>query len=311
MRKLILMILCFSLAFSIYAQQQVSFSIQGHEDDWQLFMSKNIVEDLSFGKVVFITFTAGDAGHGNLAYGNGKIPYFLAREKGAVYSSKFASDLNGGEVSDIPLCTNVVVNGHLIAKYVYRNNVVDYFLRLPDGLDGNGLPSTGNQSLQKLKDSQIKTITAVDNSTVYNGWNDLTQTIKTIILTEKGTDEQVWMNTSSIDRTYNSDDHSDHYYSSQAAQDAVCDLPWVGIVSWMNYRERNLPGNLSVSEIENASAIFAVYSWSLVESGYVTGFDNSHKRFLPGDYFRITRRPTGGSFSGKVSDILQSIRRKL
>jgi len=68
----------------IYGQDQVAFFVQGHADDWQLFMSKNIEEEIQFARIVIVTLTAGDAGHGSLPYGNGKIPYYLAREKGAV-----------------------------------------------------------------------------------------------------------------------------------------------------------------------------------------------------------------------------------
>ncbi len=309
-------ILLFICIISIYpallrGQDQVSFYVHGHADDWQLFMSKNIVDDLSFAKVVIITLTAGDAGHGCLAYENGKIPYYIAREKGAVYSSKFACDILGKEVSDVPFSSIVSVNGHFITKYVYKNHIINYFLRLPDGLYGEGLPSTGNQSLEKLRKGSLKTITAVDHSTIYHGWNDLTQTLKSIIIAESGLDEQVWVNTHSSDRKYNEGDHSDHYSTSEAVQDAVKDLPWAGIVSWMGYRSRKLPANLSTSEIVNATAIFSAYSWSILESGYVSSFDNAHRRFLPNDFFLITKKPVAGSFSVRAINMIKLLKRKL
>jgi hypothetical protein len=295
-----------------YGQDQVSFYVAGHADDWQLFMSKNIIEDLSFAKIVIITVTAGDAGHGNLSYGNGKIPYFLAREKGAVYSSKFAYDMIGGEVNDVPQCKMVLVNGHSIAKYTYKDHIVNYFLRLPDGFhSGEGAPSTGNQSIQKLKEGKLEKITAVDNSTVYKGWSDLTLTLKSIIIDEKGSDEQVWMNTPSSDHKFNEGDHSDHYTSSLLVQDAVRDLQWVGIVSWMHYRTRKLQGNLSVAELENATALFTAYTWGLIENGYITSFDSAHRRFLPGQYPLIIKRPSGSSLAGQITGMIQSVKRKI
>ncbi|MDP2338445.1 MAG: hypothetical protein Q8N05_18745 [Bacteroidota bacterium] len=311
MKQFILVPVFVLYALAGYSQQQVSITVQGHADDWQLFMSRNIVEDLSFGKVVIITVTAGDSGHGSSAYGNGNIPYFMAREKGAVYSSKFASDLSGKEVSEIPVCSMVEVNRHRIARYRYKDNIVNYFLRLPDGLKGDGAPETGNQSLKRLKNKEIQSITAIDHSATYKDWSDLTQTIKSIILAERGTDDEIWMNLPSTDKKYNHGDHTDHYYSSLAAQDAVVDLPWVGIVSWMLYRSKKLPGNLSPSEQQNATAIFAVFSWSIVESGYVTCFEKQHTVYLPGDYFLITRKPTGGSFSGKLTELFESVKHKL
>lgn len=310
-------LLLFICLLSIYpallrGQDQVSFYIQGHADDWQLFMSKNIVEDLKFAKIVIITVTAGDAGHGNTAYDKGKIPYYLAREKGAIYSSKFAYDLLEKEVNDVPTCTMVTINGHSIARYNYNDRVVNYFLRLPDGFHGGeGNPGTGNQSIKKLRDGAIKTITTVENTATYQGWSDLKETIKSIVLAEKGTDEQVWINTPSSDTNFNIDDHSDHYTSSLLAQDALNELPWVGIVSWMHYRTRKLEGNLTAGELENTTAIFAAYSWAIIESGYVTSFNDAHKQFLPGEYFKVTKRPSGSSISQKIGGIIQVTKRKI
>ena len=310
----ILLFVCFLSIYTslLQAQDQVSFYVQAHADDWQLFMSKNIVEDMKFAKIVIITVTAGDAGHGNTAYDKGKIPYYQAREKGAIYSSKFAFDLLEKEVNDIPSCTMVPINGHSIARYNYKDRMVNYFLRLPDGFhSGEGAASTGNQSIKKLRDGNIKSLTSVDNSTTYEGWSDLKETIKSIILAEKGSDEQVWINTPSSDPNYNTDDHSDHYTSSLLVQDAVNNMPWVGIVSWMHYRTRKLEANLTSSELENTTAIFAAYCWAIIESGYVTSFNDAHKRFLPGEYFKVTKRPTGSSISQKIDGMIQVVKRKI
>lgn len=311
MKRLYSFTASFFLSLWIYGQDQVAFFVQGHADDWQLFMSKNIEEELQFARIVIVTLTAGDAGHGSLPYGNGKIPYYLAREKGAVYSSKFAADIMASEVEDIPQCNMVTINGHQIARYRYKNRIVNYFLRLPDGLAGEGVPETGNQSLTKLKSGSLKTIAAVDYSALYKGWNDLMQTLKSIIQKERGTDEQVWINTHSSDLKFNEGDHSDHYATAQAVQDVTYDLPWAGIVSWMGYRCRKLPPNLEPKELINASAIFTAYSWSLMESGYGESFDNAHRRFLPNDFFRITKKPRYDSFSNQLNDWKKSLKRKV
>jgi hypothetical protein len=204
------------------------------------------------------------------------------------------------------------INGHSIARYNYKDRVMNYFLRLPDGFHGGeGNPDTGNQSIKKLRDGTIKSLTTIENSTTYQGWGDLRETIKSIILAEKGTDEQVWINAPSSDPTYNIDDHSDHYISSLLAQDAINDIPWVGIVSWMHYRTRKLEANLTSSELDNTTAIFAAYSWAIIESGYVTSFNDAHKQFLPGEYFKVTKRPTGSSISQKINGMIQLTKRKI
>lgn len=240
--KIIYLLLLATSEF-VYCQQEVSFSIQAHQDDWQLFMASNITNDISSGaKIVFITFTAGDAGIGN--GGSGLIPYYKARENGSVYSSKFAQDIFFSHPQPLPIQSNLAqisyINSsnstisHNIAKYIYKN-CVNYFLRLPDGnSNGSGFSLTGSKSLQKLKQNQISSISSIDGLTTYNGWNDLTLTIKQIILNESGSDNQVWINapsisTNSFSLNYNPNDHSDHKYSSIAARDAVSNLSWVGI----------------------------------------------------------------------------------
>jgi len=310
MKQIFCLLISLSFSIIIWAQDQVAFFVQAHADDWQLFMSKNIEDDISFAKIVIVTLTAGDAGHGSSAYGKGKIPYYMARERGAVYSSKFACDISATEVNVVPTCQICQVNGHKIARYVYKDHIINYFLRLPDGLSGEGLPSTGNQSLQKLKEGKLTTLTAVDNSAVYNGWTDLTQTLKTLFTSERGNDEQVWINTHSADLKYNEGDHSDHYSTALAVLDATAQLNWTGIVSWMGYRSRKLPANLTTKEIISATSIFSAYTWSLMENGYGESFDNAHRRFLPCDYSIIVKRPVVNSFSERIMHMIKSLKRK-
>ncbi|MFZ1371590.1 MAG: hypothetical protein WAR78_14475, partial [Ferruginibacter sp.] len=152
---------CFSLP-SRAQYTSVSFSIQAHQDDWQLFMGSRVMADLSVAnrKVVFITLTAGDQSCGACSYGN--MQFFLARERGAMYSAKFAADLALGTApTDLPGPTTVGINGHNITKYVYKNTI-NYFLRLPDGnLDGLGFNNNNNQSLNRLRTGNIPTISTV------------------------------------------------------------------------------------------------------------------------------------------------------
>ncbi|MGB4844403.1 MAG: hypothetical protein WBP16_08055 [Ferruginibacter sp.] len=292
-----LLIIGVSLFFTFKIQaQEVSFSVQAHQDDWQLFMSSKIVADLEAGgKVVFITLTAGDAGNGAGGYSPGG-PFYLTRENGSVYSSKFVADLTSvTPPSPIPLASTVVVNAHNINKYVY-GNTVNYFLRLPDGNgDGGGFPSTGDVSLEKLKANTIPSITAVDNSATYTGWSDLTNTIQAIINIERGVDNQVWMYTANLNTVVNPDDHSDHIYSGVAGQDAVVSMLWVGISEFIDYASATMMGNLSATDHENAAAIFSLTEWGIIEKEYSSNFDEGHKSWLPMDYFTVKRSPVGNA----------------
>ena len=299
MKKKLLITLFIMSAFKINAQQ-VSFSIQAHQDDWQLFMSTKILADLSVSdilnpKMVFITFTAGDEGNGVNAFGAATVPYYLAREKGSLYSSKFASDISGGILAIVPTVQIATVNGHKISKYIY-GKTVNYFLRLPDGnTTGAGYANTGFESLQRLQTRKIKSISSIDRLTKYTSWSDLTNTIKAIIVLEKGNDNQVWMYTPSLNTTNNPGDHSDHKYASTAVQDAVKNMLWVGIDEFINFQSSALADNLNVSDHEDAAAIFSVCDRGLIESKYSSTFNAAHKAWLPMEYHNIKRSPTGSA----------------
>ena len=238
MKRIFLLIAIFVSVFKAQAQQ-VSYFVQGDADDWQLFMSQKVISDLEAGgKVVLITLTAGDEGNGVNAFNGSSIPYYLAKERGAIYSSKFVGDFfnltspNNNYL--MPSAQPVVLVGKSLTKYVYGNSsgtgtIVNYFFHLPDGkADGTGFSGTGNVSLKKLKQGigggGISSISAVGHTSgeaAYTfTWTELKNTIYAIILTEKGTDLQVWLNTSSLNSTlpgnpvYNPNDHSDHIYSS-------------------------------------------------------------------------------------------------
>ena len=301
MKKGTLLMLILSFSLSTFAQE-VTYSIQAHQDDWQLFMSSKIVSDLnSGGKVVFITLTAGDASCGSCTYGS-TVPFYKAREVGSVRSAKFAADLTGATPTPFPDSVRATINSHSIVKYVYKNTV-NYFLRLPDGNgDGSGYNNTGNVSLQKLKEATIPSISAIDGMTTYTSWADLTNTVKAIINLEKGTDPQVWVNCASLDALANPGDHSDHTYSSVAAQDAVSDMLWVGINEFVDYYSSGMPANLSASDHANSAAIFAVSNSGLLQNTYMAPFDEAHKSWLPMDYFSVKRVPSGNSFVSNTPD---------
>lgn len=314
--------LLFTLLALIFASLQtqaqftsVSFSVQAHEDDWQLFMSSKIVADLNVSnrKVVFITLTAGDGSAGAASYAPSNIPFYLSRENGSVYSSKYAADITTVSApQDVPVVSNVTINGKTIAKYTYKNTV-NYFLRLPDGNgNGSGFNNNGNQSLEKLRNGTIAAMNVVGYTTSppANGpaaytytWSQLTNTIRQIILAEKVTGTQSWVHTASTNTgTYNTGDHSDHIYSSWAVQDAVAiatSLSWIGINGFRDYNSSSYAANLNSVDHENASALFGLTNWGLIEAQYATNFNSGHKVWLPMDYFEVLKTPTGSApFAG-------------
>lgn len=314
--------LLFTLSALIFASLQtqaqftsVSFSVQAHEDDWQLFMSSKIVADLNVSnrKVVFITLTAGDGSAGAASYAPTNIPFYISRENGSVYSSKYAADITTVSTpQDVPVVSNVTINGKNIAKYTYKNTV-NYFLRLPDGNgNGSGFNNNGFQSLEKLRNGTITAMNVVGYTTSppANGpaaytytWSQLTATIRQIILNEKITGTQSWVHTASTNTgSYNTGDHSDHIFSSWAVQDAVnivTALSWVGINGFRDYNSSSYAANLNSVDHENASALFGLTNWGLIEAEYATNFNSGHKVWLPMDYFEVLKTPSGSApFAG-------------
>lgn len=293
------------LSSLVYSQSDVSYSIQAHADDWQLFMSSNIINDLESAKVIFITLSAGDGGYGN--GGSGIIPYYLARERGSVYSAKFASDFWMGNPEIVPNAQIVNINGHNITKYVYKNNVVNYFLRLPDGKNGtDGFPINGGQTLYKLKYNLIDKIYAVDGSSVYDGWTDLVNTVGQIIDIERGCDDYSWINKTSTNGSYNPNDHSDHYMTGYLSEDIANSRSWIGLAEWVNYATSN-QSNLSKTQHQNATALFALNVWGLIENGYTSQFNEDHKIWLAGDLYRIQKYPIPQSVCKLIKNNLNTL----
>lgn len=314
MKRIFLLILIYTSVFKVQAQQ-VNYYVVADQDDWQLFMSKNMTADCNGNKVVIITLTAGDEGNGANTVGGAATPYYLAKEIGAIYSSKFIRDINNNSIAPnntypLPTVQTVSINSKNLKKYSYgpaggSGTVVNYFLRLPDGnSNGAGFASTGNQSLQRLKLGNIANMTSVDAANTYT-WSQLTSTIYAIVMAEKGTDNQVYINTATQNTTTNPD-HSDHYYSGMAAQEGVLANLAVGIREFVMDNSSTLPANLTNEELSDASALFGVYNWNLIRNRYPNALSTTVRNWLAMESSSNKRSPTGSlpvtllDFSGKL-----------
>lgn len=290
---------CFLLT-NAYAQQQPVFYFAAHEDDWQLFMGKQAFVDSALGsngvKMVFVTLTAGDDGNGAGGFGatNPPTPYYVARENGSIASVKLLADYqdfqNDGLITDIVQST-ASINNHPIQKVTYRN-MVAYYLRLPDGnVSGAGFPGTGYQSLKNFATGASPTLTAVDQSTTYTNWSDLTSTINTIVQSETESASYAWINVPNTNLIYNPNDHSDHYYTSYAAQGAMAGLSKFGFNGFMDYNTSNNSANLNADQIENKAALFGIVNYGRVLYGAFSTWDGQHKAWLSREYSQVIRSP--------------------
>lgn len=240
---------------------RISFYIVAHADDWQLFMQPNVYEDLVDGhiKVIFIITTAGDAGNDET--------YWRAREEGSNSSIRFClaprSTLRQHSGSGN-------FNEHEV-YYSVINNTTSYFLRLPDGnLDSKGFEKYHFESLPKLKDGQITKITAVDQSTTYQGWEDLCKTIEAIIQYESAEVGEVTLNYLNPDIAVNPDDHADHRATGQAIQQTSSAGKFIKRL-FVGYSVNNTENKLSENHLFWKAGMFAAYEKAVFDlSGYST-----------------------------------------
>jgi hypothetical protein len=169
----------------------------------------------------------------------------------------------------------------------YRNTV-SYFLRLPDGnIEGEGFPDTGFQSLLRLHDGAIKTMTAVDGSTVYRGWDDLVRTVRAIVDAERDRTPLVQINIAETDPAINPGDHVDHLMTAHAALDAVKDLSCVRRVSYVDYASAKLPENLNTQQRDMESSVFAVTLAGVQAFDHGTAWRHYDGSYVGRNYFRV------------------------
>jgi hypothetical protein len=238
----------------------VSFYIVAHADDWQLFMQPNAYNHLTTpdNKVVIIVTTAGDAGAAET--------FWSAREEGMKSSLRFCI---APHQPIIESKGTRQINIHTL-NYCSINNATCYFLRLPDGnLDGHGFSTYGYQSLYKLKTGELSTITAIDNSAIYN-WPGFFNTLQDIIKLESEGIMSIVINYLNPDKEANPNDHIDHIITGQAIQDIPI-IKTLHQVLFVGYSVSNNEPTLDYSDLFWKSGMFAAYEKAVYdESNYST-----------------------------------------
>jgi hypothetical protein len=268
---------------------KVSFYFAAHEDDWQLFMNPSAFEDVAGGaaKTLFVHVTAGDAGLG-MGPGGRQHPYYLARENGAESAMRFMADADGTLAPES--ASRMSFDGHVVYRTTY-GRTVGYFLRVPDGHpSGGGYGGTGWQSLRRLNEGQIGTLTAIDSSTTYRGWADLVATVRAIMTFERDGAQLLQINVAEPDARLNPGDHSDHLMTSRLAVDAAADLACVRAVYYVDYASARLPANLDAQERENS--VFAVTVEGVQALDHVPDWRHYYQTYVGRNYFRV-EEPAG------------------
>jgi hypothetical protein len=264
---------------------KASFYFAAHEDDWQLFMNPSAFLDVSDSqtKTIFVHVTAGDAGSGTGTRGR-KHPFYLAREHGAEAAIRFMADAN--QVPAVRKARYKTLNGHAVFRVAYRNTV-SYFLRVPDGnADGSGYSETGNESLRRLATGQSDRLRAIDGSTVYRGWGDLTATLRALIDYERRDAPVVQVNVGETDANINPGDHSDHQMTAKAALDAAKNLTCARRLYFVDYASARLPENLEPKQRDMESAVFAVTAAAIRALDHSSAWHHYNDTYVGRNYFR-------------------------
>ncbi len=267
------------------ARGTVAFYFGAHEDDWQLFMNPNAYRDVQADstRVVFVYLTAGDAGAGVGNVGRSR-PYYLARENGAKMSVMFMADADNTPV--VPTDSMALLGGHAIKRWVYRDTV-SYFFRLPDGdMEGTGYPETRLQSLKRLHEGSIPAITAIDGSTTYESWRDLTEVLRKLIDRERRQATNVWINIPDTDINQNGGDHSDHQHTARGVLEAIADLSCINRAFYLDYVMARLDENLSTPDRDVKAGTFAAMGLGLNALDHPSNWDAKHRVLLSRQYVR-------------------------
>ena len=265
----------------------ISFVVVAHGDDWQLFFNPgpwNSVRTPGT-KSVFVYTTAGDAG---LGIGPADKPYFAAREEGARRAVRFMANLDS--LPEQGALGVAQVNGHTIATYTYKNTI-SYFLRLPDGNRlGTGYPATGSASLERLRLGLVPTLSAMDGSATYVGWNDLVDTLEMLVrgelLGSGATSSGLFFQDSMPTRARG--DHSDHVNSGRAMDIVAARMPCLSATRFVDYPSAQLAVNLSPAESVNKAAVFAVTVGGITDMGHGTRWVRGYMAWLHRTYSRTT-----------------------
>lgn len=286
----------FAVLLSLFssAQANVVFYINAHPDDAELFMAKSLWTDIIASpgahKIVVITVTAGDAGYGQ-GNGAGVGPIYRARETGHSSAIQFLWGLNGSVIGSKFKDAQVTVGGkRLYRGQINNSNVIWYNLRLPDGnSDGNGFSGTGYQSLAKLDNNQISTMTAINGSASYTK-ADLLQILREIVRIEAPGTNTVWANLPETESGNNPGDHSDHFSVSSLFQQAMADPSFscVGKAYYSTYVNNTLAINMSQDELWIHVGMWGALNQGRNAKGQQNTWESSHNAWLGKQY--ITRR---------------------
>lgn len=254
--------------------------ITAHPDDWQLFMAGNLCEEVqrTRRRMIFICLTGGQANEPSDAY-------WQSREAGHRASVLQAVDQVPGTTPGAPKpLETVVINGHAIDMYRYKNTVA-CFLHLPDGgLDGRGLARGNFQSLRLLREKGTP-IAPLNGGKAYTSWNELSQTIREL-LAQQAVEGKLSIHCPQSDEQLNPGDHADHRMAGLLAKSAAAQLECC-FVQYVGYNSARRPENLTPEQKERQLQVYRAYSQTMSSQGQYNAWDQKHLVFIGHQYAQV------------------------
>jgi hypothetical protein len=267
----------------------VSVFTVAHQDDWQLFMNPEAYHAMNEPqeKAVFIHVTAGDAGAG--AGGPGPVPYYLAREEGALRAVRFMANAADPSVGRGARMDSAMVmrGGHGVQRYQYANAVV-YFLRLPDGNIVNGDVYTPHpESLTRLRAGEAATSGTVEQSARYEGWAGLLETLNAIVEAEKVAGSGLQLHIAELDEEINPRDHPDHRAVAFAMEDVAKLHPCAPVWRHIEYHTRTKPVNVTGEDYMIDVGTWAATASGLSDNHAGATWESDHNAWIGRAYSRV------------------------
>jgi hypothetical protein len=273
----------------------VSIFTVAHQDDWQLFMNPEAYHAMNEPqeKAVFIHVTAGDAGAGS--GGPDPVPYYLAREEGALRAVRFMANAADPTVGKGVKMDGAMVerDGHIVQRYAYANAVV-YFLRLPDGNIVNGTVFTPHpESLTRLRSGEAATSGTVEQSARYEGWVDLLSTLNAIVESEKVAGSGLVFHIAELDEEINPRDHPDHRAVAFAMEDVAKLHPCAPVHRHIEYFTRTKPVNVTGEDYMIDVGTWAATASGLSDNHAKATWEGDHNAWIGRSYSRVQTPATG------------------
>lgn len=224
-----------------------ALTIVAHTDDDLLFFTPDILRDIEAGRCARTVFvTAGEAGEDQSYWGR------LEDGIRATYA-QMAGVADDWTAADAGV-TAGAISVHTLTDAPHVSVV---FLRIPDGFDGSGSAAYGWESLAKLWNEQIPTVTTVDGQEWYT--KDEVRDILVQLMTHfEPTTVRVQDWTTDPD---NLDDHSDHWATAMFAHLAsgLYDAPHT-LIAYEGYPIWNLDQNVFGDELTKVTEAFVTFA---------------------------------------------------